>query len=254
MQALAALVEYGIVTRQDGETLRKAYLFIRMLIDGLRMVRGNAKDLVLPPVDSDEFIFLARRVGYTTDDWQAGARHLQTDIEEHMAKVKELRGRLASCNGDSLLVYRMSVMACYIGLSGYYYKAWQGHNRFYPSDIKPTAFLRYYATRYQTVELDGVGIDFPSEKTVQTWLTDTPPHFIYAPKAHREITHIRRLRPEGLPIVMAMLQRLEPLHTAGKLGPILIQLPPNLKRDDGRLETFLGSLPTTYQWAVNTVH
>jgi glutamate-ammonia-ligase adenylyltransferase len=89
MQALAGLVETGIVNRQDGENLRKAYLFIRMLIDGLRMVRGNAKDLVLPPADSEEFIFLARRVGYTTDDWQAGARHLKTDIEEHMGKVRE---------------------------------------------------------------------------------------------------------------------------------------------------------------------
>jgi len=89
MQALAGLIESGIVSRQDGENLRKAYFFIRMLIDGLRMVRGHAKDLVLPPPDSDEFIFLARRVGYTTDDWQAGARHLKTDIEEHMGRVRE---------------------------------------------------------------------------------------------------------------------------------------------------------------------
>lgn len=89
MQALAALVECGLVKRPDGETLRKAYFFIRMLIDGLRMVRGNAKDRVLPPTDSDEFIFLARRVSYTTDDWQAGARHLETDVQEHMGKVKE---------------------------------------------------------------------------------------------------------------------------------------------------------------------
>ncbi len=89
MQALAALVDCGLVTRQDGEDLRKAYFFIRMLIDGLRMVRGNAKDRVLPPVDSDEFIFLARRVGYTTDDWQAGAKHLKSDIEDHMGKVKQ---------------------------------------------------------------------------------------------------------------------------------------------------------------------
>lgn len=89
MQALAALVDCGIVTRPDGENLRKAYFFIRMLIDGLRMVRGNAKDRVLPPVDSDEFIFLARRVGYATDDWEAGARHLQTDVEQHMKLTKE---------------------------------------------------------------------------------------------------------------------------------------------------------------------
>lgn len=89
MQALAGLVDCGIVTRQDGENLRRAYFFIRMLIDGLRMVRGNAKDRVLPPTDSDEFVFLARRVGYTTDDWQAGARHLQTDIEQHMQNTRE---------------------------------------------------------------------------------------------------------------------------------------------------------------------
>jgi glutamate-ammonia-ligase adenylyltransferase len=89
MHALAELVECGIVSRQDGEYLRKAYLFIRGLIDGLRMVRGNAKDLVLPPAGSDEFIFLSRRVGYTTDDWQAGARHLQTDIEEHMRQTRK---------------------------------------------------------------------------------------------------------------------------------------------------------------------
>ncbi|BFU96141.1 MAG: putative (Glutamate-ammonia-ligase) adenylyltransferase, subunit A (Modular protein) [Nitrospira sp.] len=94
MLALHGLVESGIVARQDGDHLRKAYLFIRMLIDGLRMVRGHAKDLVLPPSDSDEFIFLARRVGYTTDDWQAGARHLKTDIEEHMGRVREFWERM----------------------------------------------------------------------------------------------------------------------------------------------------------------
>ena len=59
------------------------------------MVRGNAKDLVLPPPDSEEFIFLARRVGYTTDDWQAGSRHLQSDIEAYRGKTQEfLRGAL----------------------------------------------------------------------------------------------------------------------------------------------------------------
>ena len=53
------------------------------------MVRSNTKDLVLPPPDSDEFIFLARRVSYANDDWQAGARHLQTDIEQHREKTRE---------------------------------------------------------------------------------------------------------------------------------------------------------------------
>jgi glutamate-ammonia-ligase adenylyltransferase len=89
LQALAALVKEGLVSRTDGEMLRKAYIFTRILIDGLRMVRGNAKDLVLPPPDSEEFVSLARRVGYTTDDWRACARHLQADIAHHMQATGE---------------------------------------------------------------------------------------------------------------------------------------------------------------------
>lgn len=89
LQALAALIDIGIIPRATGEDLRKAYLFIRMLIDGLRMVRGNTKDLVLPPPESDEFVFLARRVGYQTEDWQAGARHLKSDIEQYMRLGRE---------------------------------------------------------------------------------------------------------------------------------------------------------------------
>jgi glutamate-ammonia-ligase adenylyltransferase len=88
LQALAALIDAGIISRATGEELRRAYLFIRLLIDGLRMVRGHTKDLVLPPPDSDEFIFLARRVGYTTDDWHAGARYLQADLDRHMKQTR----------------------------------------------------------------------------------------------------------------------------------------------------------------------
>jgi glutamate-ammonia-ligase adenylyltransferase len=88
LQALAALVNEGFVARADGAGLRKAYIFIRILVDGLRMVRGNTKDLVLPPSDSEELVSLARRIGYTRDDWRAGARDLQSDIQQHMTLTK----------------------------------------------------------------------------------------------------------------------------------------------------------------------
>ena len=88
LQALAALVNAGLVARTDGAGLRKAYVFTRTLVDGLRMVRGNTKDLVLPPSDSEEFVCLARRVGYTADDWRAGARDLQSDIQHHTTLTK----------------------------------------------------------------------------------------------------------------------------------------------------------------------
>ena len=94
LQALAALVNEGLIARTDGAGLRKAYIFIRMLVDGLRMVRGNTKDLVLPPSDSEEFVSLARRIGYTRDDWRAGARDLQVDIEQHMTLTKTFFERM----------------------------------------------------------------------------------------------------------------------------------------------------------------
>src|SRR5215210_6755681 len=122
----------------------------------------------------------------------------------------------------------------FIGLSGYSYKAWQGPMRFYPPGLKATGFLSYYATRYQTVELDGVWYRLPTDQAVESWNHQTPAGFLYAPKAHRQITHVRRLKPEGLSTLNAMLERFAPLREAGKLGPILLQLPPNLKRDDTR--------------------
>ena len=132
----------------------------------------------------------------------------------------------------------------YVGLSGYSYKPWQGADRFYPETLKPKDFLAYYATRYRAVELDGTWYRMPSEQAVRAWAEQTPPNFIFAPKAHRQITHLRRLKPEAIESVHVMLARLAPLAERGRLGPILLQLPPNLRRDDERLTTFLDQVPT----------
>jgi uncharacterized protein YecE (DUF72 family) len=142
----------------------------------------------------------------------------------------------------------------HIGLSGYSYKPWQGPDRFYPPDLKQSGFLRYYATRYDTVELDGVWYRFPSEAAVQAWIEQTPPGFLFCPKAHREITHYKRLSSESLPTVGFMLQRLAPLGAAHKFGPILLQLPPNLKQNIDRLAAFLAPLSTNHRWAIEFRH
>ena len=142
----------------------------------------------------------------------------------------------------------------HIGLSGYSYKPWQGSDRFYPPDLKQPQFLRYYATRYDTVELDGVWYRFPSEAAVQAWIEQTPPGFMFCPKAHREITHFKRLSPESLSTVDFMLQRLAPLAASHKLGPILLQLPPNLRQNLDRLSQFLAALSIEHRWAIEFRH
>lgn len=141
-----------------------------------------------------------------------------------------------------------------IGLSGYSYKPWQGSTRFYPPALKQSDFLGYYSTRYSTVELDGLWYRLPTLSAVTKWVDQTPAHFVFSVKAHRTITHLKRLRPEAIPFLQTMLEHLTPLAEKGKLGPILLQLPPNFKRDDERLAAFLPSLPRSYRWAMEFRH
>lgn len=146
-------------------------------------------------------------------------------------------------------------MACiHIGLSGYSYKPWQGPKRFYPSGIKQSDFLEYYSTRYATVELDGLWYRLPTLSSVTKWIDQTPDHFVFSAKAHRTITHLKRLRPDAVPFLHTMMDHLAPLAEKGKLGPILLQLPPNLKRDDDRLAAFLPSLSRSHRWAIEFRH
>jgi uncharacterized protein YecE (DUF72 family) len=142
----------------------------------------------------------------------------------------------------------------YIGLSGYSYKPWQGKDRFYPDGLKQAEFLGYYANRYKSVEMDGVWYRLPTVATVRIWAEQTPQDFTFSPKAHRQITHFKRLSAEALPVIYTMLDRLSPLAHRNKLGPILFQLPPNFMRDDTRLHEFLCGLPGDYRWAVEFRH
>jgi glutamate-ammonia-ligase adenylyltransferase len=89
LAALRALRRTGKLSRGEEAMLIRNYRFLRRLIDALRIVRGNARDLVLPPADSEEFIFLARRMGYQARQWSAAAAHLQRDIHHHMAETQQ---------------------------------------------------------------------------------------------------------------------------------------------------------------------
>jgi [glutamine synthetase] adenylyltransferase / [glutamine synthetase]-adenylyl-L-tyrosine phosphorylase len=86
---MSALHITGILSNDDYNRLRKAYTFLRWLIDSLRVVRGNAKDITMPPFGSEEFIFLARRLGYEQD-----VNHLRDDLARYVADVQEINNRL----------------------------------------------------------------------------------------------------------------------------------------------------------------
>lgn len=142
----------------------------------------------------------------------------------------------------------------HIGLSGYSYKPWQGPTRFYPATLKHSHFLEYYSTRYGTVELDGVWFRLPTLAAVTKWIDQTPAHFVFSVKAHRTITHMKRLSADAMPFLHTMLDHLAPLADKQKLGPILLQLPPNFKRNDDRLAEFLQGLPPTHRWVMEFRH
>ena len=98
LQALKALRETNRLSRQDAAALTNDYLFMRKVIDGLRIVRGHAKDLVLPRSESDNMISLARRLGYLTDVWQEGARVFERELRERMTRTHTIFSRLFQAN------------------------------------------------------------------------------------------------------------------------------------------------------------
>lgn len=140
----------------------------------------------------------------------------------------------------------------YVGLSGYAYKEWQGEGRFYPPGLKQREYLEYYASRYNALEADGTWYQMPSEASVAKWMAGTPEGFKVSPKMHREVTHFKRLKPESFPALQAFVKSLEAMETSGRLGTLLIQLPPNLKRNDELLAAFLAEVPVrdSLPWSV----
>lgn len=137
----------------------------------------------------------------------------------------------------------------HIGLSGYDYKDWQGEGLFYDSSVKRANFLAAYAQKFNSLEANGTFQRMPTEATVTKWIETTGEDFTISPKMVQNVTHFKRLNDEAIEIAKEFVKVMEPLGRAGKLGPILLQLPPNLKRDDGRLATFLDAMPEV-RWAV----
>lgn len=127
-----------------------------------------------------------------------------------------------------------------IGCSGWNYDDWRG--RLYPEREPRRRWLALYAAHFDTVEVNTTFYRLPKRDAVAAWVDQTPPDFLFAVKASRYLTHIKRLRDTGEGIAR-FYERIEPLSDAGRLGPVLWQLPANFHRDDERLEGWLRVLP-----------
>ena len=127
-----------------------------------------------------------------------------------------------------------------IGCSGWNYAHWR--ERFYPRGCPPSRWLRYYAERFDTVEVNATFYRLPTRKAVAGWVEQSPDGFLLTVKASRYLTHIKRLTDmrDGM---ARFYERIEPLVESPKLGPVLWQLPENFRRDDARLAGALGALP-----------
>jgi uncharacterized protein YecE (DUF72 family) len=128
----------------------------------------------------------------------------------------------------------------FAGTSGWAYPSWKPE--FYPAKLPQKNFLQYYAMQLNAVEVNFTFRQLVKETTAQKWIAETPSGFRFSVKAHQVITHIKRLKKTE-DFVPRFLSTIEPLSQAGKLGPVLFQLPPNLKADATLLEEFLAVLP-----------
>jgi uncharacterized protein YecE (DUF72 family) len=136
------------------------------------------------------------------------------------------------------------------GTSGYSFKEWKG--TFYPEDLKQDGMLSFYATRFSTLEINNTFYRLPRESVLAEWASQVPDNFTFAIKASQKITHYTRLKAESESMVQFLLKNTATLGE--KMGPILFQLPPNLKKDVPRLQNFLSYLPENRRYTFEFRH
>jgi uncharacterized protein YecE (DUF72 family) len=137
----------------------------------------------------------------------------------------------------------------WVGTSGFYYDHWIG--KCYPEQISKRDLLPFYAERFTTVEVNSTFYHLPRKSTIEHWLEVTPEDFRFTLKAHRGITHYKKLQAARSELY-AFLHLVKPLKP--KLGVLLFQLPPSMKIDLKLLEEFLSMLPSEYRCAFEFRH
>jgi uncharacterized protein YecE (DUF72 family) len=140
-------------------------------------------------------------------------------------------------------------VADFIGTSGWQYRDWRGS--FYPDELPTRRWLDHYAERFDTVEVNNTFYRLPERSVFERWRDATPESFVFAPKMSRFLTHVKRLKAPAEPVAR-YLHRAEALGP--KLGPTLVQLPPNLAVDVQLLDGLLDCWPATRRLAIEFRH
>ena len=130
-------------------------------------------------------------------------------------------------------------MELYVGTSGYSYKEWKGV--FYPEKLSAKKMLEYYGEHLNGVEINNTFYRLPKASVLETWASQVPDDFRFSIKVSRRITHFTRMKEEAREPTEYLLSTVETL--GDRLGVLLFQLPPNLKKDAERLSGFLEMLP-----------
>lgn len=136
-----------------------------------------------------------------------------------------------------------------VGTSGWQYGHWR--RRFYPPGLPTAGWLEHYASRFATVEVDSTFYRLPASETFGRWRARTPDGFVFAVKASRFLTHVRRLRDPHGPVEL-LLDRAR--HLGDRLGPVLLQLPPDLPAAPDRLDETLAAFGRRVRVAVEPRH
>jgi len=140
-------------------------------------------------------------------------------------------------------------MNLHVGTSGYSYKEWKGN--FYPEDLPAKEMLSYYSRRLPAVEINNTFYRLPQASMIENWRAQVPDEFRFSIKATQRITHIKRLNN----VAEETKYLLETSGLLGeRLGVVLFQLPPNMKKDCGRLKSFLELLPSDTRAAFEFRH
>jgi uncharacterized protein YecE (DUF72 family) len=144
---------------------------------------------------------------------------------------------------------REGKMKFYVGTSGYSYKEWKGS--FYPEDLPEKEMLHYYGERFKTVEINNTFYRMPKPAVLEGWAAAVPADFRFVLKASQRITHMQRLKDahDNVAYLLKVAEALGP-----RLGPLLFQLPPFMKKDAARLKEFLGCIPSDRRAAFEFRH